>query len=903
MASFVQKLFTALDPKLSSNGYFSKLCNTFRDVLNIAKEKLDIVFHFIDDKIGLEGNILVTSILLVILIFGVKRGSRYVIPVLSFLISLLSLMRVSICVEKQSSTRIFNGRLKIPELAVFSLGLIMLELSLNSLIIGLFGYHQIKKRATKYAWMNCVKNIIGYLSSITLNWSTFLSITELAQNSHKAALLSIFPLIGILRTAVRLISKIFVTKEESTWDTQQKSWDTNNVRMRSVIEDLCNIRVIYYLYILYAGSISTLTYSLWSLTDDKAVLSILFLDLIWPFIVSQVDRRLHLSDKNECLLSNVASLGKSGLFYRLVCTHLPIKDIRAKDYSIVIRKARIKFPENVRLLMKTLSQAIKSFMFFCSGPIKRGAQNITFYIQNGSSYMSESGSRIISDMTSFLQHGVDHVKAWWELEYTVLVVLVVFSLIIYKRRPGNLRQMILQIIPGLSVLLATGCQMHLSSGLVNGEMIFQGRLSSPSLGVLGTGLLILHAVIETIQKEIYGYGVTNFPMDERCSTVLNAMKIFIKYEIIVIFTWATFITFPIDLKTMNLKTLALSVFPIIGLLRAMNEYFTSDIEEKTANSIDKVTNEDKQGVKTTSKNGNLVSQKVQRPKHRSNIVYLCLIQLHWDRINKFVIRVGSTFAIAYTFWYLTNDAKVITIPLVDDLIPYSVSIARERNSITDNTAHLLFEVARLSGGLFYYYLFREYSHGNPQPIKNISNELVNETESRTESGLEFIEIDFPNEGACIPVKREGKIVCKEVEEVLNIPLNEDCVPMHKNGEWSCREEDVPPEPETGICTIVIRNGRLECKEGGDVKIPSEQILNAFDNPKNENCVMMKKDGKWICKQEQSVSLTETKPQVGPGNHQKTYQHVPPSPIDIWTAAVWTWGAIAGTFYAYNHRNA
>ena len=74
MASFVQKWFTASDPKLSLNGYFSKICNRFKDVLNIAKEKLDIVFHFIDDKIGLEGNILVTSVLLVVLIFGDKKS-------------------------------------------------------------------------------------------------------------------------------------------------------------------------------------------------------------------------------------------------------------------------------------------------------------------------------------------------------------------------------------------------------------------------------------------------------------------------------------------------------------------------------------------------------------------------------------------------------------------------------------------------------------------------------------------------------------------------------------------------------------------------------------------------------------------------------------------------------------
>merc|ERR1712223_474819 len=287
----------------------------------------------------------------------------------------------------------------------------------------------------------------------------------------------------------------------------------------------------------------------------------------------------------------------------------------------------------------------------------------------------------------------------------------------------------------------------------------------------------------------------------------------------------------------------------------------------------------------------------QRVAQKEDLIYNYATHLSWNQINKFVIRVGSTSALTYCFWYLTMDTIVITIPLVDEIIPYFVSIAKKRNSITDNNAHLLLETTILSGSLFYYYLFRQYSHGTLEPETNILPEPVEE--SRPAALLDFLEFDFPNGGTCIPTKRDGKLICKEVEEVFNIPENKDCIPIHKDGEWNCKKEDVKPEPETGICTIVIRDGKIECKEGGDVTIPTDQILTALDNPGSEDCIMMKKDGNWICRKEEPLpvpeSQTQVRPetQVGPEIDQKTYQYDQPSPVDIWSAAVWTWGAVAG----------
>ena len=246
MTTRFQKWFGFGDQQMLSSDIKSRIQSSFNEFSDLVKDKLGMISNFLNEKSSLEIDIIVITVLLLIPISSAKRTGRYVAPVLSILFSFLSFMRVSIYVEKESSHHMFHGKLKIPELAAFALGLIMLELSLNSLITGFFGYHHVKVRNKNYVLYNSVKNVLGYAASVALNWGTFLSITEVAHDGNKAALLSIFPLIGILRTIVRLVSSVFVSKEENTWDTQEKSWDTNNVRMRSVIKDLLFLCTLTY---------------------------------------------------------------------------------------------------------------------------------------------------------------------------------------------------------------------------------------------------------------------------------------------------------------------------------------------------------------------------------------------------------------------------------------------------------------------------------------------------------------------------------------------------------------------------------------------------------------------------------------------------------------------------------
>ena len=58
--------------------------------------------------------------------------------------------------------------------------------------------------------------------------------------------------------------------------------------------------------------------------------------------------------------------------------------------------------------------------------------------------------------------------------------------------------------------------------------MFHEQLMIPSLGIVGVGLMVLEAVVNGIKKEIYGYGVSDLPADDRCALVLDSIRTFIR---------------------------------------------------------------------------------------------------------------------------------------------------------------------------------------------------------------------------------------------------------------------------------------------------------------------------------------------------------------------------------------
>lgn len=101
----------------------------------------------------------------------------------------------------------------------------------------------------------------------------------------------------------------------------------------------------------------------------------------------------------------------------------------------------------------------------------------------------------------------------------------------------------------------------------------------PTLAVLASVVMMFGTNIDGIKKEIYGYGVSDLPADEKCAVVFDNIKKFTCLETVIFLSIATF-----GLPSLSLEvedyTPWLFAFPIIGMLRAMNTYFTPEAEQK-----------------------------------------------------------------------------------------------------------------------------------------------------------------------------------------------------------------------------------------------------------------------------------------------------------------------------------
>lgn len=170
------------------------------------------------------------------------------------------------------------------------------------------------------------------------------------------------------------------------------------------------------------------------------------------------------------------------------------------------------------------------------------------------------------------------LKEWWGAEHTVLFIWLVLCLPAFcKRSSGNYQEILLQLVSGLSALLIFGCFLQLANGLQGGE-VFGGKLKMPTMGLLAVVVSMFGANIDGIKKEIYGYGVSDLPADERCALVFDSIKKFIGFESAIFLAIATFGLPPLDMEAADC-TAWLAAIPIIGMLRAMNSYFAPEVEE------------------------------------------------------------------------------------------------------------------------------------------------------------------------------------------------------------------------------------------------------------------------------------------------------------------------------------
>jgi len=181
------------------------------------------------------------------------------------------------------------------------------------------------------------------------------------------------------------------------------------------------------------------------------------------------------------------------------------------------------------------------------------------------------------------------LKEWWGTEHTVMLIWLALCLpAFWKRSSGNCSDILLQLISGLSGLMIFGSFVQLATGMQSGG-VFGGKFSMPTLALLGVVVMMFGANLEGIKKEIYGYGVNDVPSDAKCALVFDSIKKFIGIETVIFFSIATFGLPSLDgIGVEGYDYLPwLSVFPVCGMITAMNTYFTP---EKVAAEVTPDTN-------------------------------------------------------------------------------------------------------------------------------------------------------------------------------------------------------------------------------------------------------------------------------------------------------------------------
>ena len=172
------------------------------------------------------------------------------------------------------------------------------------------------------------------------------------------------------------------------------------------------------------------------------------------------------------------------------------------------------------------------------------------------------------------------LQEWWATENTIMAVWLIIVLpALCKRSSGKFQEIYLQLVSALTGLMLFGSFIQ-TAGALQGGGLFGGKVSMPTLGLLGVVVMMFGANIDGIKKEIYGYGVSDGPGEEKCASVFGSIEKFIGLETVIFFCIATFGLPSIDIGAEDYNyTPLLCLFPILGMVREMNTYFEPEVEE------------------------------------------------------------------------------------------------------------------------------------------------------------------------------------------------------------------------------------------------------------------------------------------------------------------------------------
>jgi len=288
---------------------------------------------------------------------------------------------------------------------------------------------------------------------------------------------------------------------------------------------------------------------------------------------------------------------------------------------------------------------------------------------------------------------------------------------------------------------------------VQGGVVFGGKLFFPSIALLSMASQVARIFTHVIDKEMHGYGPRQEAKDPRYEKVMSYFGIGSCEFMVLLFSFATF-----GVPSIGGDVLPwFSLFPMLANFKRSNGYFQAEALPCAADGVVLTDVTDNGTATKISESGEgeekanaaeaseaqppaeePVPEKVEAPvaeaepaKPSALCVALgrlasvigqtclslrasaeCLAQsvlgLPWDSIFTTVASIGTSLAITFAYWTLTEDLIVVIMPAICHFVPYVAGKAQDKGLLTERGNSLAVELCHLGAAASQYYIFRTY---------------------------------------------------------------------------------------------------------------------------------------------------------------------------------------------------
>jgi len=359
---------------------------------------------------------------------------------------------------------------------------------------------------------------------------------------------------------------------------------------------------------------------------------------------------------------------------------------------------------------------------------------------------------------------------WWTLEHSVFTFLLTASLLaILGRNKGTRLSLLCQIGVELQLMATFGCFVWLAAGL-QGGVVFGGKFFFPTLALLSLAFQVTRGMQHLAEKEMYGYVEKSEDSSENAAKVFRTVSRFVCLKSSLCLCVATF-GLPRDGDYLPLISLLPAVGfvrlileycrPEVVVITDNGSATKLPAEEEPAEEAAPVAEEE---APVTEEPAPVEAEKEEETKAveetatptaaaadpepetaeekkpeepvktslcvKARNVVCCLtgaakgvagkvlnvavgasqkvVSLPWNFIIESTASVGTTAAMAFAYWTLTEDHAVWLMPLLTQAVPLLAGKAESKNLLTGRTVFIVKEASHVVMAATQYYLFRSY---------------------------------------------------------------------------------------------------------------------------------------------------------------------------------------------------